>query len=521
MKHLLAAGILVMAAMSYGSALVSHLYPYKDGESGIDRYDASAREIKVEGAIAADDRLVGWITYQLQDVDLTRIDKATLGLLVRTVSVEGQLKLYALVSSTLKSTPPQFGELKFLPDSTPAATVAINRSDIEKMIYIDVTMMLKTRGFYGIALGANAPLEASVASKESPNRPLILLGYDKLAGPQGPVGPMGPSPAHQWVGPSLQFRNPDGKWGSLVNLQGPQGIQGPKGETGLPGVSSWIDGPNSVFTMSKVGIRTTAPLAALDVNGTMRRSGSLLDATNSALGMKLISAGINGSIALSEAWWMDAAEVCQADYFMLMKYNPSRFLGGNRPVENVTWFDALLYCNGRSIRDGLDTVYSYAASTMAGSSCTGLTGLIVGETASGYRLPSADLAEYAYRAEAATEFFWGKNMSVTYPSLKADTTEINSFAVWRANSFGLGEGTTGYGTHAAASTIANEYGIFDMAGNVREWTADADTAIETLKIVKGGDWAAYAAGLRAFSVEKIPCETADSLTGFRCVLPVR
>lgn len=61
----------------------------------------------------------------------------------------------------------------------------------------------------------------------------IVNGVGQWVG--DPTGLIGPAPAHQWSGTSLSFQNPDGSWGSFVNLQGPQGLQGVQGQQGDTG----------------------------------------------------------------------------------------------------------------------------------------------------------------------------------------------------------------------------------------------------------------------------------------------
>ena len=56
-----------------------------------------------------------------------------------------------------------------------------------------------------------------------------LQGLPGAVGPKGDKGDCGPAPAHRWSGESLQFQNPDGSWGKLVNLQGRQGASGKGG----------------------------------------------------------------------------------------------------------------------------------------------------------------------------------------------------------------------------------------------------------------------------------------------------
>jgi formylglycine-generating enzyme len=82
------------------------------------------------------------------------------------------------------------------------------------------------------------------------------------------------------------------------------------------------------------------------------------------------------------AFSIDATEVTQAEYLRLMGVNPSYFKDSAnylaRPVENVTWFDAVLYCNTRSKSEGKDTVYSYKSLNGApGNGCTELSDLSI------------------------------------------------------------------------------------------------------------------------------------------------
>jgi hypothetical protein len=69
-----------------------------------------------------------------------------------------------------------------------------------------------------------------------------------------PTGLIGPAPAHEWSGTSLRFRNPDGSWGSYVNLQGPQGTQGPQGVAGPQG----LQGPTGPQGPAGPAVHTSA-----------------------------------------------------------------------------------------------------------------------------------------------------------------------------------------------------------------------------------------------------------------------
>lgn len=231
------------------------------------------------------------------------------------------------------------------------------------------------------------------------------------------------------------------------------------------------------------------------------------------------------SVTLSP-FYMDTIEVTQGDFQALMKLNPSNFRDNPvRPVEMVTWFDAVLYCNARSRRDGFDTVYSYlAVFGKPDMGCIKLAELKIDYEKKGYRLPTEAEWEYACRAGTATEYYWGKN----YLSLTdEDSLTIDSNAVWFHNS--------PLGTRPGATKKPNAWGIYDMAGNVWEWCNDynggysegpetdpvgPDTA--NSRILRGGSWCDHLDSynfrfLRSAFRSSDFAETRMSYRGFRCV----
>lgn len=153
---------------------------------------------------------------------------------------------------------------------------------------------------------------------------------------------------------------------------------------------------------------------------------------------------------------MDLTEMAQSEFHSLCGRNPSKIRGGDLPVTDVTWYDAVLAANARSRRDRLDSVYEYS-SVQADSSgtATGLGGLAVHLEREGWRLPTEAEWEAGARAGSSTPWPWGG---------VADSTRTDGFAWHRGNAGGR--------PHPVGSKLPNAWGLHDMAGNVMEWVHD-------------------------------------------------
>ena len=171
--------------------------------------------------------------------------------------------------------------------------------------------------------------------------------------------------------------------------------------------------------------------------------------------------------------------ITQNEYQKVMGINPSFYKGEKLPVEQVSWYDAIEYCNKRSQKEGLIPAY-----TKNGYKVTW------NRNANGYRLPTEAEWEYACRAESMTPFNTGNNITTSQANYDGRYPYHNNAKETRRRN-----------TISVGSFAANPWGLYDMHGNVWEWCWDwygiytnaeqtdpAGAVSGNDRVARGGSW---------------------------------
>jgi len=216
-------------------------------------------------------------------------------------------------------------------------------------------------------------------------------------------------------------------------------------------------------------------------------------------------------VEITKPFYFGVYEVTQEQYERVMGDNPSNFKGLNHPVEQVSWDEAVSFCEKLSRMDG--------------------------ET---YRLPSEAEWEYAARGGVdGKKYVWGdqsmpivnglKQANVADVSAKRKYSDLTIFA-------GYDDGFTE--TSPVGSFAPNGYGLYDMAGNVWEWCSDwynigyygtraslrdpKGPEQGEVRVLRGGSWFPVPGGLRSsYRSSLTPDYRSPDICGFRILRDVK
>ena len=203
-------------------------------------------------------------------------------------------------------------------------------------------------------------------------------------------------------------------------------------------------------------------------------------------------------------FWVDRFEVVQDQFKKYQLPDPSHFKNPNHPLDQINWTDATLYCNERSLAEGLEPCYDEET-----WKCN--------FQANGYRLPTEAEWEYACRAGTSTKYSFGN-----------DARKLKAYAWFAENSAAK--------THPVGKKKPNLWGLYDMHGNVAEWCSDFYSenyyknspeknpngpAKGKERVLRGGAWNSSTDSCRSSYRDSDPslddtCLASDAI-GFRCV----
>lgn len=243
--------------------------------------------------------------------------------------------------------------------------------------------------------------------------------------------------------------------------------------------AAWAALIKDAFFIHKAAMVTSEQLAAADAALAKKTLAWENDGLRSMLKQSVVQFVIPVTVKIpGKPYAFGKYEVTQAQYASVMGKNPSHFKGKSLPVECVSWDEAVEFCEKLTEQERM---LGRISATQR------------------YRLPTSKEWEHACRAGTTTSYYTG------------DSKEDLARAGWY-------EGNSGGRTHPVGQKEPNAFGLYDMHGNVWEWTSTEETRWDWVltRLIRGGAWS-------RFNCESSSCynsspDTRDDAQGFRVVL---
>jgi formylglycine-generating enzyme required for sulfatase activity len=221
-------------------------------------------------------------------------------------------------------------------------------------------------------------------------------------------------------------------------------------------------------------------------------------------------------VILTHAIYVSRCEVTQSEWLAVMGWNESYNQGTAKPVETLTWYDAVSYCNQRSTLDGYAPAYTIAGASYSGNHITSAV-VTWNQAANGYRLLTESEWEYAARATSTTAFCNGAITNIYCEPLDPNLDQVG----WYCGN--------AYTSHDVGDKMANAWGLKDMHGNVWEWCWDrwygtypagpltdpTGPASGSARVGRGGHWDIFARSCRSAARGNFNPDDYNEILGLR------